>query len=322
MNNITLDIRQKNINNISLKMVGGKAYSLMLLAKNRIPLPNGFVVTSYAYERFLEENNLIGTLQSIGSAGDNSVTEILTKIQKSIINGRMPAILLTEIETKINKFNYKRYAIRSSANVEDASNDSWAGQFESYLNVPQKEIIKYIKKCWASVFSDRVINYAGGINVLSAIKMAVIVQESIASDVSGVCFTRDPLGLKKNPLSITNNDNILIEAVFGLGELLVQGNIIPDSYEVKRHSNIILEANVNEQKIAYKALKNGGTVLGPIKNTFKQKLSGEEIVKLTKIAQKIEKIYKKGCDIEWCKNDGKISILQARPITTGNNRNA
>lgn len=275
MSKYIFDLRQNNLRNISAKLVGGKAFSLIILSKNGITVPGGFVVNCNVFEEFSNE--------------------------------KMSQSLIFEIESKIKKVGARRYAVRSSANIEDASENSWAGQFESYLNVPSQKVIKNIKKCWTSVFNDRVIGYGDKKN-LSKIKMAVIVQESIDSDVSGACFTRNPLD--------KNDKNIFIEAVWGLGEILMQGKTIPDRYEVERRSNIILNADVNKQNVICKTLKNGGIKIMPIKKIFKQKLSGKEIIYLAKMAQKIEKIYRKGCDIEWCKKGNNIYILQARPITT------
>lgn len=312
MNNFIIELDFKNTKKNYVKYVGGKAHALIILKKNKIILPKGFVLNYKSYELFLKENNIISDIKKLASVKNKDIQQTLSDIRKKILNGRIPKEILDEIKYYIDRYSINNYAVRSSANIEDGSKKSWAGQFESYLNVSPKYIDKNIKKCWASIFSNKVINYTKSINDISAIKMAVILQESIESDVSGVCFTRNPLS--------NNDDNILIEAVFGLGELLVQGNILPDRYEVERKNDIILDANVNEQNIAFKTLKKGGIKMMPIKKTFKQKLSGREIINLAKIAKKIEKIYKRGCDIEWCKKEDKIYILQSRPITTGNKK--
>ncbi|MFZ3074488.1 MAG: PEP/pyruvate-binding domain-containing protein [Minisyncoccales bacterium] len=311
MTKFTVKLNQKTIDQNILKYVGGKAYSLIILAKNKIPSPNGFVVNSCAYDQFLKENNLTDITDNLNEASLNDIRHIVAKAKKSILIGNFSKDLVSEIKIRVKQCAAKRYAVRSSANVEDAHEQSWAGQFESYLNVRPEEVVGSIKKCWSSIFSEKVVSYAATARRISSIKMAVIVQENIESDVSGVCFTKNP---------ITGDNDILIEAVFGLGELLVQGQAVPDSYEVERGSNIILEVDVNDQFLIYESLKNGGTRIKKIKNTFKQKLTGKEIVNLAKMAVKIEKIYGKGCDIEWCKKNGNLYILQSRPITTGSKK--
>ena len=139
--------------------------------------------------------------------------------------------------------------------------------------------------------------------------MAVVVQQSIDSEVSGVCFTRDPLD--------EDEDDIRIEAIFGLGEFLVQGQVTPDRYVVERGSEIILEVFVHPQEKIYTTNKVGGTRTIAAKPNYRQKLSGKEIKQLATLAERIEKIYKSGQDIEWCKKDGNLYIVQSRPITTG-----
>ncbi len=310
MNKYIIEIKRNKAISSSIQKIGGKAMSLAIMAKHGINMPRGIVVGVNAYDLFLKENNLIGAIDKMSKlSSKKAVFCAAEKIQKIILTSKIPDDIVSEINLWIQTSNIKRYAVRSSANVEDAAKRSWAGQFDSYLNVPSSMITINIRKCWASVFNSRVVNYASSIKSISSIKMAVIVQESLDCEVSGVCFTKNPL--------MSNDKNILIEAVFGLGELLVQGEAVPDTYKIERGSNIITEADVNEQKIIYAGVRKGGSKSMRIKRTFKQKISGREMIDLTKIALKIEKIYNKGCDIEWCKKGNKMYILQARPITTG-----
>lgn len=276
---------------------------LITLCKKNIPIPEGFVVTTEAYDLFLAENNLLEKIKSL------SLNSEWKKAQDLILNSNVPQELAGQIHEQLKVLGIGRYAVRSSANVEDSKSKSWAGEFESYLNVPPKEILESIKKCWASVFSQRVVSYADSAEELLSIKMAVVVQQSIDSEVSGVCFTRDPLDEEE--------DDIRIEAIFGLGEFLVQGQVTPDRYVLERDSNIILEVFVHPQEKIYTTNKAGGTKIIATKPHYRQKLSGKEIKQLAILAQQIEKIYKGGQDIEWCKRNGNLYILQSRPITTG-----
>ena len=293
----------ENIKDSKKHLVGGKGLPLITLRKKNIPIPDGFVVTTEAYDLFLAENNLLEKIKGL------SLDSEWKKAQDIILNSNIPQELADQIHKQLETLDVDRYAIRSSANVEDSKNKSWAGEFESYLNVLQNDVLGYIKKCWASVFSQRVVAYTNSAKELLSIKMAVVVQKSIDSEVSGVCFTRNPLDQDEN--------DIRIEAVFGLGEFLVQGQVTPDRYVVERRSGIILEIVVQPQEKRYTTSKAGGTRTISTKPNYRQKLSGQEIKRLATLAERIEKIYKSGQDIEWCKKGANLYILQSRPITTG-----
>lgn len=309
MNELLIKIHTSIDDMPSVGQVGGKALPLLELSKRKIPIPRGFVVTTRAHDLFLHENGLAEKMKNIFTSPNKDVRREIIRVREEIQSGVMPQELAREIDAHIEELGIKHYAVRSSATAEDAKNRSWAGEFESYLNISPQDIGASIRKCWASMLSDRVIDYAGNFSEISSMKMAVIIQESIDSDISGVCFTRNPLDAK--------DGSILIESVFGLGEALVQGEVTPDRYTVERGTGIILEIIVGDQTIAYKADKNIGIKLVPLKKTFKQKLSGKEILQLATLALKVEKIQGSGRDIEWCKKDGVLFILQSRPITTG-----
>lgn len=293
----------------SRSQVGGKAFPLFELASEKIPVPGGFVVTTDAYTSFLDDNHLRSDFVQIVKSKRVVDHALINSLRKNIINATFSKELESEIKDAMQLCRFRQFAVRSSADIEDSSKKSWAGGFDTYLNVPQKAVLHAIKKCWSSLLNSKAIEYAGDISKLVDARMAVLIQESIESEVSGICFTRDPLHREE--------DDIRIEAIFGLGELLVQGEIIPDRYLVERKSNIILEIIVHEQTRARRALRGGETKLVSLKKGYRQKLSGREIVELARIAQRIEKINGFGRDIEWCKKRDQLYILQSRPITTG-----
>lgn len=291
---------------VSRNLCGGKALPLFSLKKLDVLFPAGFVVSTAAYNLFLEFNNLSPKIKKICSKKIISASE-LDDIRKSILNSSFPPSLSNEIKQHVRHHAYQFYAVRSSANIEDSSKKSWAGQFETCLGVKPKNIETAIKKCYSSVFTNKVLSYISTPKELSNINMAVLIQEMIDSDVSGVCFTRNSLNPKDN--------DIRIEAVFGLGELLVQGFVSPDRYLIERNPLIISEVITSDQK--YKISLVDGCLKKKLltgKNRFAQKLSGEEIVKLVKLALLLEKSKHIGLDIEWCKKDNKFYILQVRPI--------
>ncbi|MDZ7612090.1 MAG: PEP/pyruvate-binding domain-containing protein [Candidatus Moranbacteria bacterium] len=291
--------------NATSEEVGGKAYPLLQLVSSGIPVPEGFVISSQEYRKFLERNNLIEKINNFsGKHGidPNNLREIRDLIEKGTFDKR----IIKGVEDFLSGHESKYFSIRSSADVEDAQKSSFAGKFESYLGVEKDAVLDYAKKCYASVFTDRVASYADP-EKLKDINMAVIIQELLDSEVSGVCFTANPLD--------ADSDAIIIEAIYGIGEYLVQGSVKPDNYIIEKETVIPLEVEFNAQpRKMVLSEKNGGLCLknNPCEN--EQKLSGEKMAELSKIAKKIEKIQGKNRDIEWAFSDDKFFILQSRPI--------
>jgi len=299
------DIKKKNI-----ASVGGKAANLgEMFAK--FPIPNGFCVTVKAFENFLGNSNIDNKIASLTKNIDvnkqNKIELISIQIKKLIIKAEMSKELQNSIiknYTKIDGF----VAVRSSAVAEDLEEASFAGQQATFLNVKEKDLIKYVKKCWASFYTTRAIIYREQNKFDHQPKMAVIVQKMIDAKKSGVIFTVNPVNKNRNEM--------IIESVFGLGEALVSGMVTPDHFVVDKNKQKIIKEIINEKKIAIfrKKDKNITTKFNQQKANQKT-LNDNEINQLIKEALKIEKHYKKPMDIEWAIDD-KIYILQARPITT------
>jgi len=204
-------------------------------------------------------------------------------------------------------------AVRSSSTAEDLAEGSFAGQMETFLNVKGKTMLtQKIKNCFASLFTARATYYREkkGFGQEKA-KIAVVVQKMINSDKSGVMFSRDPVG---------NPENIMIEAVWGLGEGIVSGTIKPDNYITNRDMNDfkILEVKISEKKIAFTRASSGETQIVKLteKRSKQQVLTNDEIKALAEYAIKLEEHYGKPQDIEFSIADGIIYIVQSRPITT------
>lgn len=215
-----------------------------------------------------------------------------------------------EILAEFKKLKTKRVAVRSSATAEDSSSAAWAGQLESYLNVTEKNLIKSIEKCWASLYSPRAIFYRSKKGLSKQkISVAVVIQKMVQSEISGVCFTVNPVTKDKN--------QIVIEAGYGLGETIVGGKITPDTYMIDKKKKTILDKNISRQKLMI-VMDNNGTkeITVPKSKQDRQKLSDKQIIKLAQICKKIETHYKVPQDIEWAFEKGKFYIVQSRPITT------
>jgi len=296
-------------------LVGGKAFSLGFLVKRGVNIPNGFVVTSHAFRRFFDEANIDqeahAMWDTINVDDVESLEQHSEKIRGVIGDSRIPEKIEEEILNAYKSLGEKVVAVRSSATAEDSSIASWAGELESYLYVTQTNFLKSIKLCWASLYTPRAILYRSKRNMTwKDIAVAVIVQKMVNSHMSGVCFTA-------NPVTRVRND-MVIEAVYGLGELLVQGIVTPDRYYVDKKEDVIVDVITNAQKKMYVQGKTGGiTEVGvPKKRQLHQKLTGKEIITLTEICKKIEKHFRSPQDIEWAIEDDKFYILQSRPITT------
>ncbi len=309
----------KNFNELTYENVdiaGGKGASLGEMAQNKFPIPPGFVVLASAFDKFLEETDLNieidAALKEINYEDVHNVEEVSAMIKDMIMDEKIPEDIREEIFDKFEKLGAEFVAVRSSATAEDSSIASWAGELESYLNTTKRDLLRTVKKCWASLFTPRAIVYRFEKNLQDQkVSVAVVIQKMIQSEVSGICFTVHP---------VTNDDDqMVIEAGWGLGEAIVGGMVTPDTAVLTKEDLGILDINISEQTMMITRTSTGTKeVEVPKARQEKQKLSGEKLIDLAKICLKIEKHYKKPQDIEWAVEKNKIYITQSRPITTLN----
>ena len=215
-----------------------------------------------------------------------------------------------EILTAFDKRGLKRVAVRSSAVAEDSAGASWAGQLETYLNVTKDSLIETVQKCWASIGSEHAQAYGShhGVNKGDQV-VAVVVQAMVDSEVSGVMFTANP---------VTNDkDEIVIEAVYGLGEMIVQGAVTPENIVVSKE-NAKITSHSDSRQTKMLVYKNGKNQEVAVPGTMLKKstLNDEQIRELTETAKKIEQHYGHPQDIEWAISGDELYIVQSRPITT------
>ncbi len=304
----------KEISKKDILIAGGKGANLGELIKIGVPVPPGFVILASAFEKFLEENDINVEIEArwkkINVEDIESVEESSEILRDLILKAKMPKDIEKEILNAFKKLKAKYVAVRSSATAEDSKIDSWAGELETYLNTTKKNLIENVKKCWASLYTPRAIFYRFKRNLnKKPVLVAVVVQKMIQSEVSGVCFTVHPVTKDKNQM--------VIEAIYGLGELLVQGKITPDTYVLEKDTLNILDINKNPQeKMIVRTKKGNEEINVPKSKIKKQKLSGKQIKELAKICIKIENHYKEPQDIEWALEKNRFYILQTRPITT------
>ena len=309
----------KQVDKHDIGSVGGKGANLGEMIRNGFPVPDGFIVTAQAYYHILEINNLKPKIKEIISNLDASnpknLNKVSSQIKKLILNASIPDDLALQIIKAYLKLgrgnNHSLVAARSSATAEDLPDASFAGQQETYLNVHgEANLIQKVRACWASLFEPRAIFYRQekGFDHFK-VGIAVPVQKMIQSVVAGIMFTVNP---------VTNDKNqIVIEAVWGLGEKIVQGAYTPDHYLVQKQTYKLLQKQVNSQD-KYMTLSRSQNKELRVKRSKQDqpKLTDDQIIALAKLGQKIQQHYFFPQDIEWAMEKGKMYIVQSRPVTT------
>jgi len=303
-----------------IALVGGKGANLGEIYNLGIPVPPGFIISSYAYFYFIKENNLkekiADILREVDKNRPESFTSVSEKIKKLIVSAPIPE----EISREVIKAYFKLggllknplVAVRSSATAEDLPDASFAGQQRTFLNIAgETNLIEAVRECWASLFEARAIFYRQEKNFDDfKVGLAIPVQKMIQSKASGIVFTCDPVTGEKN--------KIIVDAVYGLGELIVQGEVIPDHFVVDKENFKIVKKIISDQKIML-IKKNGKTkkYSVPSKWQKKQKISDKEVIKIAKIAEKLHEHYFFPQDCEFAvDNKRRVFFVQTRPVTT------
>ena len=303
-------IRHKN-----LVLVGGKNASLgEMIARTNVPIPLGFAITAEAYKRFIcnagLEKFIRETLHKTNVKNIHELRRAGAAIRKAIRNAPMPAELEREILKAFRKLGAERVAVRSSATAEDLPRASFAGQQESFLNVDERALMRRVKDCFASLFTDRAISYREDHHFDHfRVWLAVGIQKMVRSAVSGVIFTLDP--------DTGHRDFVFINGSWGLGDYIVQGRVDPDQWLVHKPTHAIVTRRIATKKIMEVRTPRGVARAAVPKNLQnKAVLSDKEILRLSDWSLAIEKMYGVPQDIEWAKDlDGSLYILQSRPET-------
>ena len=276
------------LNNKKVPLVGGKGASLGEMF-NSMPVPNGFCITVHAYKEALA--SILPEINEILKLKVQDIDDLQNK--EDIIKAKIAAIQMPKIVEKEIKENYRqiggKVAVRSSATTEDLADASFAGQQDSYLNIEgEQAVCEAVKKCWASLFNARAIQYREEKDFThDDAYLAVVVQKMVDAEKAGVMFTANPIN--------NATTEMIIEACFGLGEKLVSGEITPDTFIIDKKA-----ATVKQEYLNHKT----------------KTLQENELKKLIELARNIEQHYEKPMDIEWAIEKGEVYILQARPITT------
>ncbi|MBI4058653.1 phosphoenolpyruvate synthase [Candidatus Microgenomates bacterium] len=309
----------KEVDKEDIPLVGGKGANLGEIASHGFPVPPGFILTTHSYEAFLEENNLKTRLAEILKHVDTdkptSLQDASYKITSLFKKSKFPDSVARETIVRYRKLSgllkKAQVAVRSSATAEDLPKASFAGQQATFLNIKgEPNLFEAIRDCWTSLFTPRAIFYRHQNKISeSKVKIAVVVQQMVESEISGVAFTVDPITHEKNVL--------LIEAIWGLGEMIVQGEVVPDRYRVNHNTLAVISQEKAVQEVELAKVENvtrEGKV--PSNKQKRQKLNEKQIRELSRILISIHKHYYFPQDIEWAYAKKKFYIVQTRPITT------
>jgi pyruvate,water dikinase len=299
-----------------LGAVGGKGASLGELTGAGLPVPPGFVVTAGTYRSFIEDTGIDEELFSavdVDSDDSEALAAASEQAEELILETPIPDDLRAEILEAYDGLDDGKafVAVRSSATAEDLPDASFAGQQETFLNITRDDLVQRVKECWASLFTQRAIYYRENQGFdHDIVDIAVVVQKMVDAEKSGVMFTSHPS---------TGDPEIIIEAAWGLGEAVVSGSVSPDNYVVDRDTAQTVEVTVADKKtMMEKDPQTGETVEidVPEEKRNRQVLGDEEIERLVELGRQVENHYGNPQDVEWAIVDGKVYMLQSRPITT------
>jgi pyruvate, water dikinase len=322
------------LNKDSGSIAGGKGANLGEIFNLKVPVPPGFVVTAQAYDYFIEssgiKDKIMDILNKINYENTTQLNESTQKVRDLIENSKMPKEMEEDILEAYEALGAENLemvhgsaldilnnaaepifvAVRSSATTEDLEQASFAGQQDTYLNVKGKEnVLRNVKKCFASLFTARATYYRNKTGFKhNQASLSVVIQKMVDSAKSGVMFSKDPS---------YKSDDIIIEAVWGLGEGIVSGKITPDKYVVSKNLEV-LDVKIADKKIAITRNSSGDETIAQLREekSKHQVLKNHEILQLAELALKLEEHYKKPQDIEFAIENDEIFILQTRPITT------
>jgi rifampicin phosphotransferase len=306
----------QEIDQTQVAVVGGKGALLGELSRiEGIRVPAGFCVTTDAFQRILAEtpsiDDRLDRLSRLKPENREAIGDLSGEIRRALEGIAIPEDLASAITRALARFGEQAaYAVRSSATAEDLPTASFAGQYDTYLNVVGlAAILRHVSRCWASLFTERAVTYRLRYGFDERrIRMAVVVQQMVFPQAAGILFTADPVTFNRKVVNV--------EASFGLGEAVVSGLVNTDDYKV-RDDELVAKA-VATKRLAIQASSAGGTQEQAIdlEHQGQPALIDAQVVQLARLGRRIEAHFGRPQDIEWCLADDGIWIVQSRPITT------
>ncbi len=297
-----------------LPLVGGKGANLGEMTKAGFPVPGGFVVTTHAYRDYLEHNQLADWVLAHSAKGNGASPEelaaISTEIRTRFAAGEIPKNVLALLKAAYQEMSDTPVAVRSSATTEDLPEMSFAGQQDTFLNiVGETAFLEAVVACWSSLWTARAIGYRFRNQIpQQSAALAVVMQEMVPAESSGVLFTANPLTGKRS--------ETVIDATWGLGEALVSGQVEPDHYVVDLTKKQIISSQQGEKAVVIRGKEGGGIKIQQGEADDTPALRETQIFALAEEGQKIAALYNFPQDIEWAFVEDELFILQSRPVTS------
>jgi pyruvate, water dikinase len=295
---------------------GGKGANLGELTAAGLPVPPGFVIVADAYLDAMAHADLraeLGTLIADLDPDDPvQIRDRAARGKELVCRAGIPGSLRTAILDAYHALGSDvRVAVRSSATVEDTADTSFAGMHETFTNVVGDDsLLDRIVDCWASLFGERVVAYRASRGITSEPALAVVVQQMVDADRSGVMFGVDP--------ATGDRDLVVIEAAFGLGEVVVGGQVEPDSYVVRKDPARLISVRIGHKAVAIRRGPDGVERREVLSDdeAGRRVLSDADALELAALAVRAEQHYGEPQDMEWAMSGGETLLVQSRPITT------
>lgn len=295
-------------------IAGGKGANLGELTQAGLPVPRGFVITAAAFHASLESiaSKLTDLWRRIEPDDPESLAALSEELKQLVRKIEIPASVRSALLAAYRQLGRERaVAVRSSATSEDTAATSFAGMHETFTNVAGEEaVLDKVRECWSSAYGQRVVSYRKSQGLSEEPTLAVVVQEMVDSGRSGVMFTVDP--------ATGNRDRLVIEGAFGLGEVVVGGQVEPDTYVVDKQRMRVLEVRIGHKD--FKIVREGHgkerrVELSP-EEAGSRVLKDEEVLKLARLGMRVEQHYGSPQDVEWAEEGERMYLVQSRPITT------
>jgi pyruvate,water dikinase len=294
---------------------GGKAANLGEMLRAALPVPPGFVLTTAAYEQFVRHNTLQARIEALAAAAPADDLPALEQAARAIgalfAAGTMPPPVADALGEAYRRLGSPRVAVRSSATAEDLAGASFAGQMESYLDVRGEEaVLAATRRCWASLWTARAISYRARQGIAPpAVRLAVVVQEMVEAESAGVLFTANPVS--------GHRGQMVVDAVWGLGEALVSGQATPDHWVVDAATGNVLEAHIAHKTVRTVAGPEG-THLAPLPADLQDRpvLDAGQVTALAALGRRAAAHFGAEQDVEWAFGAGRLYLVQSRPITS------
>lgn len=292
--------------------VGGKGANLGELIAAGFPVPPGFIVAADEYSRFIERFNIPAN-DELPSDTQGFLTKLRQKILDAPLDESLEQLITQHHQSLAASCDYDlTYAVRSSATAEDRVDASFAGQHDTYYYVSPRDISLMVRKCWASLWSDAAFSYRQSQAIEHrSVNMAVVVQELIQSEVSGVTFTADP---------VSGSESVIVtESSWGMGAAIVDGRVSPDQYLVDKASGNLTSIRISDKKFmvppSLEAPGDARLIEVPTHKRRIESLSDQAVLEIASLAQRAEQHFGCAQDLEWAITGDKLYLLQSRPIT-------